>query len=609
MMLLTGVELTIRYKHKEVFAGLNFAVSPGSRIGLVGRNGAGKTTMMKLLAGQLEPDEGEIIKAQGLRIAYVSQDETPEPSLTVEQYIMGISHANLEEYVAHEERVRLLRAHFDIPDYSSSIGTLSGGQVRQIVLLRALSLDCDITLLDEPTNHLDLLRLDALAGLLESWPKTIITISHDRYFVDQIATEIWELDRGRLYVHPGNYHTFLDRQQKRFRDEEVRHIKLEADLKRELEWVRSGVKARGTKDEGRLKRYNELEKEFNSYRPKPPDLMLPVPKPPILGDKILILEEISISRPGNAQVVLIQDLNLRFHKKMRIGILGPNGSGKTTLIRTLLGHIKPARGVIRYGQNTIFNYQDQKRLELPAGDTIKQVISQGHNDLQFGERKMNVYAYLRKFLFHPDDLISTVDSLSGGQRARFILAKILKEGGNFLVLDEPTNDLDVDTMEALENTLLTFPGCVIVVSHDRFFLDKVCTHLLVLQGDGSHMLVDGGYSYFVRVHGGGPGGYQLDNSLEKDTVPDSSETVRIPKHANVKWERKIKADIRELEKQMELVRAGITQLEAEFADPSFYLTHNTPKLINMSMERLAARQEQLARLESKWIELNEKIDG
>jgi ATP-binding cassette subfamily F protein uup len=710
--LITLKDISLYYNQVPIFDEFNLALTKDQKIGFVGINGSGKTTMMKILANELEIDSGEILKSKGLKIAYLPQDFAIPKNQTIRQFLYPDINQT-EEYLHYEEKIAKYLPMFGFSDLEQKLETLSGGLQRQVLILKAVASEPDLLLLDEPTNHLDLLTLENFKKLLQEYQGCFLLISHDRYFMDQVVNQIWELDNGRLFKHKGNYSDYLISKEDRYQMELKQHEKLRQELKRELEWVNSGVKARGTKDQGRLNRYWEIKEEYKNSKPKWHKPYLPLPKISPLGNKILKTKELEVYFPTNIPPTplkvgeendsldvevknlhvsnsplprggseadgvvlegqkqetknkpLIKNLSLEFTEGMRVGLLGPNGCGKTTLIKTLLGDYKNKKGKIIYGQNTEFNYQDQKRMNLFENKSLMFNISENNLKMKFGTTTTNVYAYLKKFLFSSDDLQKTVSTLSGGQRARLLLAKILKKGGNFLILDEPTNDLDLDTLEALENSLLEFEGCSIIVSHDRFFLDRVCSHILAFEADGNHILSTGGYTDYLKKYGqtssyykqfadeleekvestnqkvkienndrvpplggqggvpplegwqekpdgvvnsplGGAGGGKTNKDL-KDLVDKYKTSEFIAEKEKSKGKkskkdlRKEKVQQKELERKMEKLEKKIKKLELQLADPQIYSQGQAK--INEVYSKVEESKKELEELEEIWLEL------
>jgi ATP-binding cassette subfamily F protein uup len=609
--LLTAKDLHLRYGEHIVFENLNFNLLENKKIGLVGINGSGKSSLIRLLAGNLDPDGGEIFKSNDLKIQYLPQD-FDLPDGKCKDYLLPQKETDTDPFL--ESRVMEILKNFGFKDLQTDTQSLSGGQQRQIALARTLSQKADLVLLDEPTNHLDFITLLKLQKIIQDYTGTILMISHDRYFLDKTITETWELHNKKLYFHSGNYSNFTKDKNSRQEVELLQFEKRKQELRRELEWVNSGVKARGTKDQGRLNRYFELKGFHDKNKPIWKKPSLPIPKPEPLGNKILILKELEVEMPGESKKTLIKDLDLEFVEGMRLGILGPNGSGKTTLIQTILGNYKPKKGKIIYGQNTIFNYQDQKRQMLDPHKNILQILSEGNIQMEFGNTKTNIYAYLKKFLFTSHDLQKRAENLSGGQKARLLLAKILKQGGNFLILDEPTNDLDVDTMESLENTLTGFEGCLILVSHDRFFLDQICTHVLALENNDKWTFSSGNYTNYIQKYGNENDFWNLNGNQNQSINLKTSE----PNHnwenlfgknknlVNQKEQRKLKANIRNLEKEIQKQEQILEILNQKIAKADFY--QQSSDIIQKSLKKLETEKQKLEEMETNWLELQEKIE-
>jgi ABC transport system ATP-binding/permease protein len=610
MSLLIAKDLELKFVQKTIFKDLNLSILEGKIIALVGVNGSGKTSLIKILAGVLEPDSGQIFQSSDLTKYYLPQDFIPNINQTCNQYLDTDLDLKLEQKQAYYERVEVLKANFNIPDFTIPFHQLSGGQQRQLLLLKALSLQPDLLLLDEPTNHLDLITLINLQNVLKSYTGTILLISHDRYFIDHVATGIWELEQGKLYQHYGNYSVFLNNQRQRRQQHNIQYQRAKQELNREREWVIAGVKARGTKDQGRLKRYDELKSWVESNKPNWQKPYLPIPKSKPLGNKILNLKEVSVHFPHN-QKSLVDNLNLEFQAGQRIGLLGPNGSGKTTLLQAILDILPHQKGKISIGQNTDFNYQDQKRLEVDDALTVIQTISEGSIEMKFGDQKTNVFAYMKKFAFTSDDLKKPVGVLSGGQRARLLLAKILKLGGNFLILDEPTNDLDVDTMEALENTLVNFAGCVLLVSHDRFFLDRVCTDVIALEGDGDYTISTGGYSSYIQKYGSEKDFWQHKKNPNLEVSQVLQETTKPRTDFKAKYQakefRKIRVQLRQIEKELETITEKIKAKEIQISHSQFYIQRK--EKITSELDKLEKMKQTRENLENQWLEKSAKLDN
>jgi ATP-binding cassette ChvD family protein len=490
---------------------LNFL--PGAKIGVVGPNGAGKSSLLRIMAGQDVPSNGEARLMPGYTVGMVAQEPRLDESKTVLENI-ELAVADTKARIARFNEIAELMAteysdelmdemgrlqedldHADAWDLDSKleqamdalrcppadaeVGPLSGGEKRRVALCKLLLEQPDLLLLDEPTNHLDAESVSWLEQHLAKYPGTVIAITHDRYFLDNVAEWILELDRGRAYPYEGNYSTYLEKKAQRLAVEGRKDAKMKKRLSEELEWVRSNAKARQTKSRARLDRYEEMASEAEKTRKLDFD-EIQIPPGPRLGNTVIEAKDLVKGFDGR---VLIEDLSFSLPRNGIVGIIGPNGVGKTTLFKTIVGLEQPDSGSIRVGETVTLSYVDQARAGLDSGQTVWEVVSDGLDHLMVGKVEMPSRAYVAAFGFKGPDQQKPVNVLSGGERNRLNLALTLKIGGNVLLLDEPTNDLDVETLSSLENALLEFPGCAVVISHDRMFLDRVATHILAWEGD------------------------------------------------------------------------------------------------------------------------------
>ncbi len=516
-VILSALELEVHFGEQIILNKASLSFHEGDRIGLVGRNGAGKSTFLKIISGLLQPDTGEIATRKNLVIGFLSQDFTLDESKTVfknisdgaqfelniikeyeethydspkkhylEQKILQLDSWNLEK------RINTLIQSLNAPDGKRDINSLSGGEKRRVALCRALISKPDLLILDEPTNHLDTKSIEWLEDFLSTYNGTCIFVTHDRYFLDRIANRIVELSNGSFYSHPGNYTAYLINRSERQAIKEVEERKRQLFLKRELEWIRRGPKARQTKAKSRIDNFNEVASLKNDEVDLDVDLIIPPAER--LGKKVIELKDVSI-KIGNK--TLFENFNFIFEPGKKIGVVGQNGVGKTTLLKMILGEIAPTKGKIEIGETTQFNYVDQSRLLLNDDDTVIKAIAGKSEFIQFGKQKLSVWTYLRRFLFTDDRINTLVGRLSGGEKSRLTLAKILCNGGNFLMLDEPTNDLDLPTLRILEEALISFDGCVMIVSHDRYFLNRVCDGIIALEGDGKIYYSEGDYDHYI----------------------------------------------------------------------------------------------------------------
>jgi sulfate-transporting ATPase len=504
---------------RVILDGVTLAFYPGAKIGVVGPNGTGKSSLLRILAGEDKDYLGEARPADGIRIGYLPQEPQLDPTKDVlgnveegvaelrdllrrfeevsarfaEELSEDEMNALLEEQAKLQDRIdaangweleRMLEIAMDAlrcPPPDARVDTLSGGERRRVALCRLLLSKPDLLLLDEPTNHLDAESVAWLERHLQEYPGTVIAVTHDRYFLDNVAEWILELDRGGYYPFKGNYSSWLEQKQKRLEQEEKKASARRRTLERELEWVRMSPRARQAKSKARLRAYEQLRAEEEARLPETVEIAIPIG--PRLGDVVVEAEHLS---KGFGDRLLIDDLSFKLPPGGIVGVIGPNGAGKTTLFKMIVGEEKPDSGTLRIGDTVKLAYVDQTRDALDPKKTVWQEISGGEDVIMVGKREVASRAYVSAFGFKGGDQQKLVGSLSGGERNRVHLAKLLRSGGNVLLLDEPTNDLDVDTLRALEEALLGFSGCAVVISHDRWFLDRIATHILAFEGD-SHV--------------------------------------------------------------------------------------------------------------------------
>ena len=493
---------------KKCFENIRLSFLPGVKIGVVGVNGAGKSTLLKIMAGMDKDFTGEAWAAEGAKVGYLPQEPELDTSLDVRGNVMlGVAakKAKLDKYnelamnysdETAEEMAELqdkidaenlwdLDAQIDVslealrcPPDDADVKSLSGGERRRVALCKLLLEAPDMLLLDEPTNHLDAETIAWLQQHLIDYKGTILIVTHDRYFLDDITGWILELDRGRGIPYEGNYSAWLEQKAKRLEQEAREDKSKQKTLERELEWMRQGQKARQAKSKARIQAYNELADQ--SEREKLTRAQIVIPNGPRLGSKVIEIEGL---KKAMGDKLLIEDLSLALPPGGIVGVIGPNGAGKSTFFKMLTGQEKPDAGSIEYGDTVDLSYVDQSRDDLNATDTVWEAISGGAEVIELGDASVNSRAYCSSFNFKGGDQQKKVGQLSGGERNRVHMARLLKEGGNVLLLDEPTNDLDVETLRALEDALVDFAGCAVVISHDRFFLDRICTHILAFEGE------------------------------------------------------------------------------------------------------------------------------
>jgi len=515
---------------REILKGINLAFFPGAKIGVLGANGAGKSSLLRIMAGVDQDFIGEARPAPDIRIGFLPQEPELDASKTVRENVeqaVASTRALLTEYetisaqfaepMSDDEMTALLarqgelQTHIEavgawdldrkldiamdalrLPPGEASVTTLSGGEKRRVALCRVLLEQPDLLLLDEPTNHLDAESVAWLERHLAEFPGTVVAVTHDRYFLDNVAGWILELDRGAGIPWKGNYSSWLDQKRRRLAVEEKQASARQRTLERELEWIHMAPRARRAKSKARISAYESLLAEGQQDQEGKAEILIPTPER--LGDQVVVAEGL---RKGYGETLLIDDLSFALPPGGIVGVIGPNGAGKTTLFRMIVGEEAPDSGALTVGSTVAIAYVDQSREALAPDHTVYQEISGGVDEFEFGKRTVNARAYAAGFNFRGADQQKRVGDLSGGERNRLHLAKLLKRGGNLLLLDEPTNDLDVDTLRALEDALLRFAGCAVVISHDRWFLDRVATHMLAFEGNSEVIWFEGNYQDYA----------------------------------------------------------------------------------------------------------------
>jgi ATP-binding cassette ChvD family protein len=516
------------YDKRAVLKDIYLSYFYGAKIGVIGLNGSGKSSLLRIMAGVDKEIQGEALLSPGYSVGYLEQEPLIDDSRTVRQVVEeavqetvdllkefesinakfaeGLSddemnkllerQGEVQEKLDHQEawdldaRLEMAMDALRCPPPETSVNILSGGERRRVALCRLLLQKPDILLLDEPTNHLDAESVAWLEQHLQTYPGTVIAVTHDRYFLDNVAGWILELDRGQGIPFKGNYTAWLEQKQERLRREEKSESERQKTLQRELEWIRMAPKARRAKGKARITAYEALLDQEAQKRRE--DLEIPIPPGPRLGNVVIESEGVS---KAYGDRLLVDDMTFKLPPGGIVGVIGPNGAGKTTLFRMIIGQDQPDKGKIRIGETAVLGYVDQSRM-LDAKKSIWEEISGGADALKIGPREVNSRAYVARFNFSGTDQQKKVGALSGGERNRVHLAKMLKEGANVLLLDEPTNDLDVNTLRALEEALENFAGCAVVISHDRWFLDRIATHILAFEGDSKVVWFDGNYSEY-----------------------------------------------------------------------------------------------------------------
>ncbi|MBC8097290.1 MAG: ABC-F family ATP-binding cassette domain-containing protein [Akkermansiaceae bacterium] len=621
--IITATEISVRYGNRAVLDGATLAINEGDRIGLVGRNGAGKTTYLRILAGLQSSDTGDVSRRRDLIVSYLPQDFMLDAGKTVEENVRdGAQHvlnliAEFESLPAeskrHEElehriqtlegwtldqRVATAMAHLNCPAADRRIDTLSGGEKRRVALCRAIVSNPDFLVLDEPTNHLDPESIEWVAEFLDEFPGTFLVVTHDRYFLDRVVKRMVELSDGKFFWHDGNYTDYLlAKAERQAADATIEH-KRQMFLKKELAWVRQGPRAQRSKQKDRFERYYDTAAQEGPVIEE--DVELCIPPPPQLGNRVVEVSNLGMELGGRT---LFSGFNFTFNNGQRIGVAGRNGLGKTTLLKIMIGQIAPTEGTVKVGPLTKFNYVDQGRIQLREERTALEEVSDGTEFVIFGDGKISVRSYLKRFLFADDRITTQVKHLSGGERSRLLLARILKNGGNFLILDEPTNDLDLPTLRVLEEALIAFPGVVCVVSHDRYFLNRVCTDILAFEGDGRIQHSVGDYDYYLEKKKR----LAAAAARESAAILSVNKSAALPRDGAAKQPKTRKLSFKEvrelegIEAQIHTAEAEVGRLEDLFASPDFHRTYATRT--SELMADLASAKENVKKLYARWEEL------
>ena len=518
--LITLHQVHLAYGHHPLLDGADMAILSSERIGLIGRNGAGKSSLLRLLDGRTQPDDGEVVTSGQVRVATVEQEPSLDEALTVTQTVLGEQDPYHEDW-ARASRARSLVDKLGLPP-DAVVGELSGGMRKRVALARAIAGEPNLLLLDEPTNHLDLDGILWLENALCQWPGSAIIITHDRRFLDAVATRIVELDRGRLLSFPGNFSDWQARKAQWLESERMENARFDKLLAQEEVWIRKGVEARRTRNEGRVRRLEALRRERSVRRDRLGNVNLAIDAGQRSGKLVAELDHVSKSF---GDLCVVRDYSTTIMRGDRIGLIGLNGAGKSTLLKLIVGTLEPDSGTVRLGTNLAVAYFDQMRSQLDESATLADVINPGSEWIEIGGTRKHVMSYLGDFLFSPARAQSPVSSLSGGERARLLLARLFARPANILVLDEPTNDLDIETLELLEELLQEYSGTVLLVSHDRSFLDNVVTQTIAFEGNGNWKDYVGGYADWEQ---------QTRRARDSASVPESprggrqagSETAR-----------------------------------------------------------------------------------
>ena len=586
MALISLHDISLGYGSGLLLDGADLTVEKGDRACLVGRNGTGKSTLLKLLAGQVTPDSGDIRKSTDTRISYMAQTVPHDIDTSVGDIVadglrpFGIDIPDWNE----DRRVGRVLSHVDLNGYDA-FSELSGGQKRRALLAAALVAEPDLLLLDEPTNHLDIESILWMENFLKRQCPTVLFVTHDRALARSLANRVLDLDRGRLSSWTCDYDTYLRRKDEQLHEEEVRNAAFDKKLAKEEAWIRQGIKARRTRNEGRVRALEQMRRERSQRRERQGQARIQVQQAERSGQKVIHAKDVSF---GYDSTPVIRNLETEIMRKDRIGIVGPNGSGKTTLIKVLTGGLTPDTGSIKTGTNLEIAYFDQHRSTLNDSLSVAENVNHGNDTVTINGKSRHVMSYLQDFLFTPDRARSPVSILSGGERNRLLIARLFAIPSNVLIMDEPTNDLDMETLDLLEEQLLEYDGTILIVSHDRDFLDNVTTSLLVIQKDGTVKEVVGAYSDWL--------------ASQKATTPPPQTASNTPTKAKTKRlgfneNRELKA----LPGKIEKLETEQTELHTRMSDPDYF--KSDPETQKKESTRLSEIEDELLELYSRWEEL------
>ena len=601
MPLVSLDSLSVGFRGPPLLDEVSAVIEPGERIGLLGRNGAGKSTLLRILSGDVVPDGGSVRLAPGAHVALLTQEPPGDvpAGISVADLIRGGWRGPADEaWRLDKELTRLLAAtRLDqLPRGGETpLGELSVGLARRAWLARALVSRPDLLLLDEPTNHLDLASIEWLEGLLLGWPTTVVFVTHDRAFLRRIATRIIEIDRGRLFDWACDYDAFCRRKEEVLDAEEKQNALFDKRLAEEERWIRQGIKARRTRNEGRVRALKSMRNERQARREREGTAKLAIHEAERSGALVARLEGVGFAHPGGPPV--FSGLSTTLMRGDRVGIIGPNGAGKTTLLRVVLGELAPSAGRVRLGTNLAIAYFDQLRARLDDEATPEQSIADGNDTITVGGQSRHVVGYLRDFLFTPERARTPIKRLSGGERNRLLLAKLFAKPANVIVLDEPTNDLDAETVELLEERLVDYAGTLLVVSHDREFLDNVVTSTLVFEPEGVKEYV-GGHADWVRQRAERPAAPAAP-AAARASAAAADETA--PKTETKKLSYKLQRELESLPAEIERLETALAAIHEQMADPTFYQSP-APEIAAVS-NRAAALQADLEAAFGRWEEL------
>jgi ATP-binding cassette subfamily F protein uup len=602
MPLVSVKDLRMGYRGPPLLDGVSCQIEPGERIGLLGRNGSGKTTFMRILSGQVQPDGGQVTFMPGTRFSLLPQDVPRDIAGTVSEVVAaGLPHLTGDHETAWqgEQRVERVLAEMELPR-DTECQSLSSGMKRRVLIAQAIAGSPDLLLLDEPTNHLDLAAIEWLEGFLARWGATLMFVTHDRMFLRKLATRIFEIDRGRLFDWSCDYETFLKRKEDALAAEETQNALFDKKLAEEEVWVRTGIKARRTRNEGRVRALEKLRLIRSERRDAPGKVQLAIQEGERSGMLVVEVKEVTFSYGERA---IFRNFSTSIMRGDKIGIIGPNGAGKTTLLQVLLGKLQPQEGKVRLGTNLQIAYFDQLRQQLDDEKSVQDNVADGYDTVNVGGSSRHVIGYLRDFLFSAERARTPVRFLSGGERNRILLARLFAKPANVIVLDEPTNDLDAETLELLEERLVEFEGTVLLVSHDREFLNNVVTSTIVFENGGVREYV-GGYDDWLRQRAV-PEDRTPARRASEGKQPPTVSKASVPSSGPRKLSFKERQELESLPATIERLESDVQALHAEMAQPEFY--QQTGEKIAEENRRLKKMEEDLSAAMERWIVLEELV--
>lgn len=597
MALISLQDVTIGFGGHPLLEGVSFQIERGERVGLLGRNGMGKSTLLKMLNDDFMPHDGTIARQQNIRTAYLPQEVPQDLEGRIEDIIAsGLVDTDFADDEHHWKRTNQVQKTISLMelDGDARFETLSAGMKRRVILARGLVCNPDLLLLDEPTNHLDIQAIDWLEDFLKRWGGTLLFVTHDRIFLQKLTTRIIELDRGKVYDWACDYPTFLERKEAMLEAEQTQNALFDKKLAQEEVWIRKGIEARRTRNEGRVLALKRLRQQRSERRELLGKVKMQIGTEKRSGRLVIETENISYAY---GEKTIIRNFTTTIQRGDKIGIVGANGSGKTTLLKLLMGQLQPQTGEVRHGTNLDIVYFDQLRTQLDESKSVLDNVGQGRDTVTINGRTRNLMGYLEDFLFTRDRVRQPITALSGGERNRLLLARLFAMPANLLILDEPTNDLDIETLEILEDLLLDYEGTLLLVSHDRAFLNNLVTSTLILDGSGDVKEFIGGYEDWKK---------QLDEAPASKTTSKPASTTQVESKADSKPAvRKLsyneKRELEELPKRIEKLEEEQHQLTVKMEAPAFY--QQEAEKITQAVNRLQEIQEELSRAYERWAEL------